>query len=91
MTFGENGTTLTGTDPVTALVTLQALGAAAVGCNCSAGPEKMLGWISAMKPYATVPLVAKPNAGRPVENPDGSRSFSMGPEDYAAWMKKIME
>ena len=28
--------------------------AAAVGCNCSAGPEKMLGWISAMKPYATV-------------------------------------
>ncbi len=65
MTYEKHGRTLNGTDPVPALVTLQSLGADAVGCNCSAGPEAMLGMIAAMKPHATVPLVAKPNAGLP--------------------------
>ena len=65
LTYEKHGRTLNGTDPVSALVTLQSLGADAVGCNCSAGPEGMLGLISAMKPHATVPLVAKPNAGLP--------------------------
>jgi 5-methyltetrahydrofolate--homocysteine methyltransferase len=65
MTYEPEGRTLNGTDPVTALITLQSLGADAVGCNCSAGPEAMMEWIAAMKPYATVPLAAKPNAGIP--------------------------
>ncbi len=65
MTYEGHGRTLNGTDPVTALVTLQGLGADAVGCNCSLGPEAMLGMIAALKPYARVPLVAKPNAGLP--------------------------
>ncbi|MHB8770307.1 MAG: homocysteine S-methyltransferase family protein [Syntrophales bacterium] len=65
MTYEGHGRTLNGTDPVTALVTLQGLGADAVGCNCSLGPEAMLGMIAALKPHARVPLVAKPNAGLP--------------------------
>jgi 5-methyltetrahydrofolate--homocysteine methyltransferase len=65
MTYEKHGRTLNGTDPVAALITLQGLGADAVGCNCSAGPEGMLAMVAAMKPYATVPLVAKPNAGLP--------------------------
>mgnify|MGYP001225596664 CR=1 FL=1 len=65
MTYEKHGRTLNGTDPVAALVTLQGLGADAVGCNCSSGPEAMLGMVAAMKPHARVPLVAKPNAGLP--------------------------
>jgi 5-methyltetrahydrofolate--homocysteine methyltransferase len=65
MTYEKHGRTLNGTDPLSALVTLQSLGADAVGCNCSAGPEGMLGLIAAMRPLATVPLIAKPNAGLP--------------------------
>ncbi|MBU2053819.1 MAG: homocysteine S-methyltransferase family protein [Proteobacteria bacterium] len=65
MTYEKHGRTLNGTDPVSALVTLQGLGADAVGCNCSSGPEAMLEMIAAMKPHARVPLVAKPNAGLP--------------------------
>jgi 5-methyltetrahydrofolate--homocysteine methyltransferase len=65
MTYEKHGRTLNGTDPVAALVTLQGLGADAVGCNCSLGPDAMLGMIAAMKPHARVPLVAKPNAGLP--------------------------
>jgi len=65
LTYENGGRTLNGTDPVTALITLQSLGADAVGCNCSTGPEAMLAFIAAMKPHATVPLAAKPNAGLP--------------------------
>jgi 5-methyltetrahydrofolate--homocysteine methyltransferase len=65
MTYEKHGRTLNGTDPISALITLQSLGADAVGCNCSAGPEGMLGMIAAMKPHARVPLAAKPNAGLP--------------------------
>ena len=65
MTYEKDGHTLGGTPPQSALITLQSLGADAVGCNCSAGPEQMIDFIAAMKPYATVPLLAKPNAGMP--------------------------
>ncbi len=84
MTYEENGRTLNGTDPVTALITLQSLGADAVGCNCSTGPEEMTGLIEAMKPWATIPLVAKPNAGMP-ELVDGKTVFSMGADTFASF------
>ena len=90
MTYGEEGRTLTGTDPKTALITLQALGADAVGCNCSAGPEKMVEWIAQMKPYATVPLLAKPNAGQP-KLIDGKTIFDMPPAEYASNFTALVE
>ncbi len=84
MTFESSGRTLGGTDPVSALVTLQSLGADAVGCNCSAGPDGMIPLIRAMQPYATVPLVAKPNAGLPRLS-QGKTFFDMGPDDFSAY------
>lgn len=84
MTYEENGRTLNGTDPVAALITLQSLGADAVGCNCSTGPEEMVGLIEAMKPWATVPLVAKPNAGMP-KLVDGKTLFDMGANTFASF------
>lgn len=84
MTFDDMGRTLNGTDPVSALITLQALGADAVGCNCSAGPAEMIPLIARMKPYAKVPLAAKPNAGLPMLK-DGRTTFEMGPEEFAGF------
>lgn len=66
LTFQDNGRTLYGTDPVTAIVVLQNLGADVVGINCSSGPEEMLPLVRKMRDYADVPLLAKPNAGLPV-------------------------
>lgn len=65
MTFEPGGKTLTGCDPVAALTTFQSLGADAFGCNCSTGPDEMAEIIRAMKPFARIPLIAKPNAGMP--------------------------
>jgi 5-methyltetrahydrofolate--homocysteine methyltransferase len=88
MTFEPNGRTLNGTDPLAALITLQSLGADAVGCNCSTGPETMNTFIAVMKPYAKVPLAAKPNAGLP-RMVDGATCFDMNPGDFAEQTLRI--
>ena len=82
MTFERDGRTLNGTDPLTALVTLQALGADAVGCNCSTGPDDMARFIGAMRPYAKVPLIAKPNAGLP-RSSGGLTVYDMDAAEFA--------
>jgi 5-methyltetrahydrofolate--homocysteine methyltransferase len=86
MTYERDGRTLNGTDPVSALITLQSLGADAVGCNCSSGPEEMLSLIRLMRPYAKVPLVAKPNAGLP-RLESGRTLFDMDPARFASFGK----
>ena len=90
MTYEKEGRTLNGTDPVTALITLQSLGADAVGCNCSTGPDGMIPLIAAMKPRATVPLVAKPNAGMP-RLAGRETVFDMSPPAFAAFAKPFAE
>jgi len=88
MTYENDGHTLGGTPPVAALITLQSLGADAVGCNCSAGPEKMLEFVAAMKPYATVPILAKPNAGMP--RLEGLKTvFDMDAKTFAVFARKL--
>lgn len=86
MTFGDEGRTLTNSDPVTVLLILQSLGADAVGVNCSTGPRDMIEIISLMKPYARVPLLAKPNAGLP-RLINGVTKFDMEAEEFGAYAK----
>lgn len=90
MTFDKDMRTLTGTDPVTALITLQSLGADVVGVNCSTGPAEMVGIIEIMKPYAKVPLMAKPNAGLP-KLVDGETVFEMDARSFASYTKPFLK
>ncbi len=89
MTYEQDGRTLNGTDPVSALVTLQSLGADAVGCNCSCGPKEMLKLIKQMQPFAKVPLVAKPNAGMP-RLVNGRTVFDMDSKTFAKFAKQFI-
>ena len=90
LTYNEDGRTLYGTDPVTAVVVMQSLGADAVGMNCLTGPEAMLEPIAKMAEYAAIPLLAKPNAGMP-ELIDGQTVFNVEPEEFAEVGKKLVE
>lgn len=83
-TCGKDGKTLDGSDMRAALVTLQAMGAAAFGLNCSWGPEEMLPVIQSLAPYAAVPLIAKPNAGLP-QFVDGQAVYDCTPEEFTAY------
>lgn len=90
MTFEDGGHTIHGTSPLTALITLQSLGADAVGCNCSTGPKEMLRIIRELKPYAKVPLIAKPNAGLP-KLVDGKTLFDMNADGFASYVQDFVD
>lgn len=90
MTFNEDGRSLYGTDPVTAVVTLQSLGADAVGMNCSTGPKEMLEPIRQMLSYANVPVLAKPNAGLP-ELENEVTVYKTTPEEFAEVGAQLVE
>ena len=82
LTYNEDGRTLFGTLPETAVVVLQSLGADAIGINCSTGPMEMVDAVRKMAEYATVPIIAKPNAGLP--ELEGKKTvYRMTPEAFA--------
>lgn len=89
LTFNEGGRTFYGTEPETAMVVLQSMGADAVGVNCSTGPDKMCRIVRRMRQYANVPIVAKPNAGLPKLSGDQT-VFDMEPEEFAAGIEKLV-
>ncbi len=90
MTYNEDGRTLYGTDPKTAVIVLQSLGADAIGINCSTGPKEMICLVEQMKEYANVPILAKPNAGMP-ELVDGETVYAMTPEEFAGYGRQLVE
>ncbi len=82
LTYNEDQRTLFGTPPETAVVVLQSLGVDVVGINCSTGPMEMVEPVRKMAEYATVPVLAKPNAGLP--ELEGKKTvYRMTPEEFA--------
>ncbi|MFP4363132.1 MAG: homocysteine S-methyltransferase family protein [Spirochaetia bacterium] len=90
MTFEPDGRTLNGNSPESAIVTLQSLGADAVGCNCSMGPREMADTVKSMLSYAKVPVSAKPNAGMP-KLINKETIFPLGDENFAAEMTLLAD
>lgn len=83
VTLEESGRTLSGLTLSAALVTLQAMGAVAVGLNCSTGPAAMAAQLEQAVSFAAVPLIAKPNAGRPGEE--------NSPEEFCASSIRLLQ
>lgn len=68
---------------------LAEFGAAAVGINCSSGPDQMETVVRGLARELTVPVIAKPNAGMPVIDDAGNAVYSMGPEEFASHMEAL--
>lgn len=87
MTVNEEGLTPFGGSAVNALVILQELGISAFGLNCSFGVECMIKQIKDMKPYAKIPIIAKPSACRYDEESD--KLINLSPLEMALQIKEI--
>lgn len=90
LTLEADGNLLYGGTVVEAFEALQELGAAAVGLNCSVGPNQLESVVSAMKAVAKIPVIAKPNAGMPTMDEHGVAHYDMAPAAFAASMKKLV-
>ena len=83
LTFEADGRTLFGTDAASGACVLEALGASAVGANCSTGPAEMAKVIREMAGVTTIPIIAKPNAGFPKTDANGKTYYDMTPAEFA--------
>jgi len=81
LTFDQSGRTLTGTDPLTAVVVLEGLGVDALGVNCSLGPEGLLPIVKEFLSYSSIPVLVQPNAGLP-QMVDGRAVYPLTPEVF---------
>ena len=79
----QGGKMLLGTDISAVLATLEALAVDAIGLNCSTGPEDMRDAIRFLGEFSSVPVHCIPNAGLPLQGPNGETIFPEQPGPLA--------
>ncbi|MEY8368413.1 homocysteine S-methyltransferase family protein [Anaerovoracaceae bacterium 42-11] len=80
MSFEANQRTFTGTEVRAMAMTLEGLGADAIGMNCSLGPEEFRPLIEELSKWTTLPIVSKANAGLP---DPATGEYHIAPEKFA--------
>lgn len=90
LTFESDGRTLFGTDAATAAVVLESLGVAAVGTNCSTGPDRMVETVRRMAEVTSIPIIAKPNAGLPSLDTEGNTVYDMEAGEFGRHMRDLV-
>ena len=90
LTFNEEGTTFYGDQPEEVVRAVEGWDVAAVGANCSQGPQPMLETVKRMAAAATrVKLSAMPNAGAPALV-DGRYVYLCTPEYMASYARRFI-
>jgi 5-methyltetrahydrofolate--homocysteine methyltransferase len=87
----QGGKMLLGTDIQAVLTTLTALEVDVIGLNCSTGPEDMRDAIRYLGEHSPLPVHCIPNAGLPLQGPDGETIFPEEPGPLAATLGEFVE
>src|SRR5688572_16202067 len=87
----NGGKMLLGTDISAVLTTIDALGADVLGLNCSTGPEDMRDAIRFLGETSPLPIHCIPNAGLPIQGPNGETIFPEQPEPLATVLGEFVE
>jgi 5-methyltetrahydrofolate--homocysteine methyltransferase len=87
----NGGKMLLGTDIQAVLTTLGALRVDVIGLNCSTGPEDMRDAIRYLGEHSHLPVHCIPNAGLPLQGPDGETIFPEEPEPLANVLGEFVE
>jgi 5-methyltetrahydrofolate--homocysteine methyltransferase len=87
----NGGKMLLGTDIRSVLTTLTALDVDVIGLNCSTGPEDMRDAIRFLGENCPLPVHCIPNAGLPLQGPDGETIFPEEPGPLAATLGEFVE
>lgn len=90
LTFEADGRTLYGSDAAASAITLEAMGASAIGANCSTGPDKMEEVIRNMAQVTRIPIIAKPNAGLPSVDANGNTEYDMDADTFTEEIERLI-
>src|SRR3954468_3786485 len=87
----NGGKMLLGTDISAVLTTLTALKVEVIGLNCSTGPEDMRDAIRFLGEHSPIPVHCIPNAGLPLQGPEGETIFPEQPAPLADALGEFVE
>src|SRR3954467_2627606 len=87
----NGGKMLLGTDIQAVLTILSALDVEVIGLNCSTGPEDMRDAIRYLGENSPVPVACIPNAGLPLQGPNGETIFPETPEQISTVLGEFVE
>ena len=88
MVLNEHGTIFSGAHPLACLITLQELGAAAFGFNCSSDFSVLEEALREVAPFAKIPLISKPSVER--GNPLLPERKGIAPGEFAEKAEKLL-
>lgn len=91
MTFEARGRTMMGNRVEDIADELSEIGVDAVGINCSLGPVDALPIMREFAECTDLPLVFKPNAGKPVLAADGSVISPYSAQDFANDVAPVLD
>lgn len=91
MTTEADGSLLLGGNIYEACAAYEAMGASAVGLNCSLGPDQLEAIVRGIRNCVNIPVVIKPNAGIPFINDKGEAIYSMDAEAFGRHMKTLID
>lgn len=86
--YGADGKLMTGANPDAMACMLEGLGVAAIGMNCSLGPEKMLEVLPRLAERTSVPIIVNPNAGLPTVK-DGKTVYNTDACRFSSVMAEV--
>ncbi len=87
----NGGKMLLGTDIEAVLAILEGMRVDIVGLNCSTGPEDMRDAIRYLGERSPLPVHCIPNAGLPIQGPDGETIFPETPEQLSKVLAEFVE
>ncbi|MEG2377165.1 MAG: homocysteine S-methyltransferase family protein, partial [Clostridia bacterium] len=88
--FDERGKLLTGADVRAVVTLLEGLRVDAIGINCGLGPIQMKPLLAEMLACASVPIIAKPNAGLP-KSVCGKTVYDVSVDEFASELRAMAE
>jgi len=90
-TFADDGRTLGGETPHEVASVLGELPIAALGSNCTTGPQRMLAVVENLVQYSSLPVSAQPNAGQPRRVGHRRFEFSIDGSYFARYLRRFAE
>ncbi len=90
MTYQADGRTLLGTPPEVSAAIFEGFGVAAIGANCSLGPESFVDLIRRTAEITDTPIIVYANAGLPVLK-DGKTYYPEPPETFKKYAVEFVK
>lgn len=84
MSFEASGKSFFGNSADAMVFTLQDMGLAAIGLNCSLGPVQLMPLARSVCALSHIPVIVQPNAGLPAAMLDGASHYDLSPSDFAS-------